>query len=154
MKKYIFLILLTIRVFNVFSQNTNTPNLSLEETVKYINNILPIIGETTNSLGGKLLDTKIECDVFGNIIMRGKIVYNDNTEQKFQSTFSLKDVNIVWIGETHYSNGDFAGYQLRFEKSKYTVPISTLQINDKEMGDRVAKAFMYLKKISKADPFK
>jgi CRISPR/Cas system CMR-associated protein Cmr3 (group 5 of RAMP superfamily) len=154
MKKYILLILLTVFIFISFSQNTNSQNLSLDETVKYINNILPIIGETTNTFGGRILDSKIECDMFGNITMSGKIVYNDNSEQKFQSTISLKDVNIIWVGETHYSNGNFAGYQLRFEKSKNTIPIHTLEINNKEMGDRVAKAFMYLRKISKPDPFK
>jgi len=152
MKKILFLISILICT----TLTMKSQELNIQETINYINNILPIIAETRNSLNGKILNTRIECDNFGNVVVKCNIVYEDDisSNKDVTNTFSLKEANIIWVGETHYSNGNFAGYQLRFEKSKYTVPIYTISINNKEMGDKVAKAFMHLRKITKIDPFK
>lgn len=143
--------------FILLCSTVNSQSLTVNQTVDYINKYLPQLLSGTGTLGAKIYNPKIECDVFGNITYKATLDYPDEPgkyKKEINRVFSVKDANYIWVYATTYSDGSFAGYQIRIEKSKLSVPIFTFEITDKDDGEKICKALLHLKSITKADPFK
>ena len=146
----LLVVLLFLNPLSIHSQD-----LTIDETVEYINNILPKVTDVAYSiLDASVIDRKIECDKFGNITFYASNLEQDGEVRKWQSYFSLKEVEIIWVYELNGTDGKFSGYQIRGEDKKLSVPDFTIVLNNEDAANRIANALIHLKNITIDDPFK
>lgn len=144
------MIKLLIGTILLISSFAYSQNLNLKETVAYINKTLPL----TEQVNGLILESKINCDNYGNITFTWKFQPKGTTEIiTGNEHFSLKnDSKEIWIHKV-YAGDEFSHYQIRFESSKLSKPIHTIACKSKSSSEKLLNAFLHLKKIAKKDPF-